>query len=237
MTTIHDELLRRDLPKWPQMFVTGAQVSVEQAKEIIRRTDSFFLHCGRTGNDARYAERVLNRLNFPRGDSDTLKLFTKEDEWKKKWGCIETEYVFNSWISCAYIGGPHGWCDPDGTIFYTDNIGKWPTIDTVLKEWQTLAQEFPFLKIGVTLMNAEATEENTPVVSMLVENGKVELVDPGDVDVHKEFNKTRPSQFEQGVKFGASMTKMLLPASLREQGVRWEWIEEWGKLADKLFTE
>ena len=29
------------LPKWPQMIVTGKRVTVDQAKEIIFRTDSF----------------------------------------------------------------------------------------------------------------------------------------------------------------------------------------------------
>lgn len=29
------------LPKWPQMIVTGKPVTIDQAKEIIFRTDSF----------------------------------------------------------------------------------------------------------------------------------------------------------------------------------------------------
>lgn len=29
--------------KWPQMCVTGEDVTIDQAKDIIRRTDSFFL--------------------------------------------------------------------------------------------------------------------------------------------------------------------------------------------------
>lgn len=37
-----ENLLDRGLPKWPQMLVTGASVTKEQALEIIRRTDSFF---------------------------------------------------------------------------------------------------------------------------------------------------------------------------------------------------
>ncbi len=35
-------LLNRNLPKWPQMLVTGDSLTIEQAKEIIRRTDRFF---------------------------------------------------------------------------------------------------------------------------------------------------------------------------------------------------
>jgi hypothetical protein len=35
-------LLDRGLPKWPQMRVEGVPVTLEQAKEIIRRTDTFF---------------------------------------------------------------------------------------------------------------------------------------------------------------------------------------------------
>lgn len=35
------ELLNLGLPKWPQMIVTGQSVTVDQAKNIILRTDSF----------------------------------------------------------------------------------------------------------------------------------------------------------------------------------------------------
>ena len=38
-----DDLLNLGLPKWPQMMVTGKHVTLEQAKEIIFRTDPFLV--------------------------------------------------------------------------------------------------------------------------------------------------------------------------------------------------
>ena len=39
------------LPKWPQMYTTGLPVAIEQAKEIIRRTDSYFTSPRHAGNE------------------------------------------------------------------------------------------------------------------------------------------------------------------------------------------
>ena len=49
------ELLSRELPKWPQCIITGERVTLEQADEIIRRTDTF-LTFGFGGNDNRFDE-------------------------------------------------------------------------------------------------------------------------------------------------------------------------------------
>ena len=152
--------------KWPQMIVTGTPVTLEQAKEIIRRTDSFFRHGG-GGNNQEYEKAVCKLLGIKRLDDlweieDTqqrMKAFSKQEEHTesrlKKWQYIETEYVYNSWISSCFVGGPHGWCHPDGTIGYIDNIGKWPSAEDVINEWSLIAKEFPFLDLIVKLVEDE----------------------------------------------------------------------------------
>lgn len=190
------QLLLLHLPKWPQMLVTGKSLSADQAKEIIRRTDSFF--GGHSGNDHVYNAQVKQALGMPLHPqippvgaptgqylSDLECYWAQERAFRKRWGYVETEYVTNDWISCSFIYGPHGWCHPDGTIGYIDNVGKWPAIADVLMDWETLARAFPFIQCGITLMSDESFQDDSePVVSILVEDGQAALVDPLVANVH-----------------------------------------------------
>jgi len=180
------------LPKWPQMLVTGAPVTPEQAKEIIRRTDISFMH-NPDGNNKHYADRICKELHIAtrkvtlaRSDINIQQIdYEKFAEWKSAWGVIYTEYVKNDWLHCAYVHGPYGWCHLDGAIGFIDNVGKWPSISDVKEDWETLVDQFPFLDIGVTLMDKEHCEDFiAPLVSMVVKNGKVEVVSPHSVNVH-----------------------------------------------------
>ena len=197
------KLAERGLPKWPQMIVTGEAVTVEQALEIIRRTDSFFGH-GWGGNDQKYSKWVKEVVHYP--DLETYPIerfsecFEEISEWKANWGYIETEYVRNSWIASSYIGGPCGWMHPDGNIGFAENVGKWPDISEVYGDWASIAVAFPFLSLEVTLMNGEHGEFNTkPVVSFLIRNGEVKLIDPEERDIHAENGRIKPA--ECGTRF------------------------------------
>lgn len=163
-------LFNRALPKWPKMLVTGESVTIEQAKEIIRRTDTFFEYAPRTSRG--YVGWVKSSLKIPEGWRELRR-------WQESWGLIRTEYVHNSWISSSFIYGPHGWCHPDGTIAFGDNIGKWPSVSEVLSDWTLLAKEFPFLNLDVTLFDGEECEDNIlPVVSITVRSGEAIVCEP-----------------------------------------------------------
>lgn len=197
------KLLDRALPKWPQMIVTGTSVSEEQAMEIIRRTDTFIRY--RFGNNHEFVEAAKKVLRLPEipesnGPAQGRDIEAwhaawedyekKEAEYMEKWQYIETEYVKNSWISSTFIGGPHGWCHPDGTIKWTDNIGKWPEVKEVYNEWKVIAEAFPYLELEVSLMDGESCEyRNRPVISFLIREWKVNIVDPEERDLHKEFGR------------------------------------------------
>jgi hypothetical protein len=179
--------LDRGLPKWPQMIVWGTPISEDKALEIIRRTDSFFVWGG--GNSREFNKRLRARLGMPKDYLDMsddeleadnwFERAERTDSWRERWGYIDTEYVHNSWISCAFVGGPHGWCHPDGTIGYCDNVGKWPSCDAVLADWQKLAGEFPFLDMHAVLMSGESCEEDSlPVCGFRIEDGSVSTFDP-----------------------------------------------------------
>jgi hypothetical protein len=209
-------LLNLGLPKWPQMLTTGLPVGIAQAKEIIRRTDSFFTQWA-GGNDDVWNKHVRQQLKMPSASYE--KEFVVYDEgperWRASWGIIETEYVRNSWVSCAFIYGAHGWCHPDGRIGFIDNVGKWPSIEAIYNDWRAIATAFPFLDIGVTLMNGEHNEEDKrPVVSMRIREGLVTLVDPREDNVHFEHQAAEDVVGNRPILGG-------------EIGIPKDWIDDW----------
>lgn len=182
-----ENLLDRGLPKWPQMLVTGAPIAQTQALEIIRRTDNFFSFPH--GNDHAFVEEAIRLIGFPKEPVDPRrkgsdpkaeekffdalnKFWENQAQWKEDWGHLGTQYVRNDWVSSCFISGPHGWCHPDGTISFADNVGKWPSVEEIKNDWEILAKAFPFLEVEITLMNKESCEEDSqPVVSGYSERG------------------------------------------------------------------
>ena len=207
MTEEKIQELTSRLPKWPQMLVTGTPVTQEQAIEIILRTDDFFFwHNGNNHEFIKAADKVLGMPREPEyqeGYDASMEYADKMDEYRKQRKCISSTYITNCWISSSYIGGPHGWCHPDGNIGFADNVGKWPSVEEVKEDWDKVAAAFPFLELEVTLMSGENCEyESTPVVSMLIRNGEVTLVDPTDRNLLTEFGRERPvsSNIEEHIR-------------------------------------
>lgn len=236
--TTHDELLNRGLPKWPQMYTTGKRITEEQSKEIIRRTDSFFVN-GAGGNDHKFDSKWAKAFGMrhfydysvPYDERKTVdwKLnHNIREVWNAKWGTLGLNYCENHWISSSYIYGPYGWCHPwDGIINYVDNVGKWPSVEDIYNEWVTIAKAFPFLDIGVTLMNDEHCIDGTaPVVSLKVSSGEVTLVDPHEHDVHKDHEVIKRSRKADQMTIG-------MRSEDREHGIRMDWMSEWAEFAKK----
>ena len=180
-----EKLLGRSLPKWPQMRVLGKKITEEQAFEIIRRTDTFMYHGYKySSNDHQGDLEMAKMLGMTLreddgGEFEDSQYYEEFRKWVEEWGSIQNEYVTNNWLSSAFIGGPHGWCNPNGNIYYEDNIGKWPEIEYVLKEWEKIAEAFPFLNLDAVLYNGESGEiGNIPIIRFHIENGKVEVFDP-----------------------------------------------------------
>ena len=188
-------LLNRGLPKWPQMIVTGPSIAEDLALEVIRRTDAWFVS-GQGCNDHAGDRRLARRFRMPHfrdhsvqhpDDFDWGAHWDRGERWTKAWGAIATTYVRNSWIGSSFIHGPHGWCHPDGTLHHIDNVGKWPSVEEIRTDWQTLATAFPFLVLTVTLMSGEECEEDArPVVAMRVADGQVRLMEPAIVGLRRQ---------------------------------------------------
>ncbi len=233
------ELVNRGLPKWPQMFTTGRQVTPDQAKEIIRRTDMFMTD-GYGGNDHAWDRAMATRLRMTHhcclwsvnnGARDWSAMHDREDRWLKAWGAIGTEYVHNNWMSCAYVYGPHGWCWPDGRIAYVDNVGKWPSVEDVLRDWTAIAEAFPFLHLAATLMSGEHCEDTEPVVTIVVDGGRAHLDAGWTLTKHRDRFGPTPAP-----RNADSFAALFTPG--REHGpIPGEWYAEWEALAAKLFGD
>lgn len=238
-----EDILNMCLPKWPQMYTTGERVTLAQAEEIIRRTETFIVG-GHGGNDHAWNRTMAKRLrlvNFTdytdpkwvdRLRSQNMREeWARQERWAELWGAFDTQYVHNSWMSCAYIGGPHGWCHPDGRIWYQDNVGKWPSVEEVLADWAKIACEFPFLKLAATLMDAEWCEDAPrPVVTIRVEGGIAFAVE-GDLRWHAEHEALAKQTIDSQIaKFATANTAWGWNA--REHGpIPEEWYARWEKKA------
>ena len=237
------ELMNRGLPKWPQMLVKGDTIKDTDALEIIRRTDSFFQGYG--GNDRAFTKQWIGLMGIPSYDDSRFMIDGKNDwqafeayreDWNKKWGYIgdKLEYISNDWIASAFIGGPHGWCHPSGKIEYTDNVGKWPSIETILAEWKILADHFPFLRLGAVLMNGESCEDNSEaIVAIHVENGNATLHDPKSYDLVDLFGgKPEPhSTIEQ------NLMRVFTMGHEREHGIPTSVLSDWALKYRSLFPQ
>ncbi len=189
---MNEELLNVGLPKWPQMVVWGESITTKQAYDIIMRTDSFLCDFSEYsgGNNREWNKWAKQTLGIASAMDMLERLYENPaDRHQKQWqlddrfkalaGIVSTSYVTNNWASSAFIFGPHGWCHPDGTIGFSDNVGKWPSVQDVLEDWQHIAAAFPYLNLTATLMSGESCEEDTvPLVSIRVNNGKATLSNP-----------------------------------------------------------
>lgn len=159
------------LPKWPQCVIFGDDISEEQTRNIIRRTDIFFSKL-----DYTLSAGLLNLEELEIIDSLNLCI-ENIDRFKKEIGFINTNYIINSWVSCTWICGCHGWCNPTGLLGFRNNIGKYPVIEYVLNDWKSIAKEFPFLNLTCTLMSdEEGVLKRRPIVTLEVNKGSVKIL-------------------------------------------------------------
>ena len=253
---IIDKKFNVGLDKWPQMLLFGKPVTQEQASDIVRRTDRF-LRDGYGGNNHAYNEHVLNTLgldivnwrneekikkeyNLQGNEFSQLRygLFT---EWQEKeFKAVYTEYVDNHWVTSSYIGGPSGWCNPNGELRYSENIGKWPSVEEIYRDFLTLATAFPFIEMSAVFMSGESCEDNTyPVISFVIKDQKVELHLPSEYDVFENYggfekvqlellrNKTSLADQFLAIMKSANSRDPKNPVRSAENGVPDEMIQSW----------
>jgi len=202
-----EEFFKIGLPKWPGLLVKGEKITEEQAAEIILRT-SGWISC----NDDDFTNAV-NCLIYDVQDNGKHSYYDKVNDlirekigvgkdfpeaWSKLWEYREKRnqelgiledccYLGNHQICSSWIGGPHGWCNWDGTISACNyNIGKWPAIEDVYNEWKLVAKTFPFLDLKCQLLNHEQCFPETvnnpgPIIEFHVKGGRVKMSIPSKV--------------------------------------------------------
>ena len=242
-----EEAVKLGLPKWPQCLITGPAVTVEQAKDIIFRTDLFLTSLSKYagGNNHRWNEWARKELGhdaldyeLPQNPSeaDYAKMrasWDTVDMVRKQLRVVSTEFVGNSWASCAYIFGPHGWCHPSGKIYFCDNVGKWPEVKEVIADVETIGEAFPYVEFWLTLMDGEqfSDEPKSPVVTMHLKDGKVELFE-GTLEPFEGVVHTRGLDGLAG-----AARSMAFGNHSREQGLPDQWIKELGEKTRPLIKQ
>lgn len=235
--------------KWPQMLTNGEQVTEDQAFEIIRRTDTFITDPdGGFGNneqlvakmrkllglqsyidlEAEWQRRNLHKNLQGNGSSYWSSGWNLRDVIAGSLGHIPTSYIHNTWASSSYIGGPYGWCHPDGVINFTANIGKWPTLDEVVTDWVRMLEAFPFIKVHVSLYNyGEGDDPHSAMgvpkatSNFIIGDGTIKFVD-SDAGLHDNISSKVESDIE---KFRKNINN-----PYREMGLTFEWLEQAGEL-------
>lgn len=182
------ELYNIGLPKWPAMVVVGEPVTKDQAAEILVRTFNW----NNTSNDRDFTRECLTAAGI-RIAAHGYPEWESVEEVSLKFGLLNLSYLLNSRIYSAWICGPHGWCDWDGSIFTNNyNIGKWPSVEDVHGEWQTIAEAFPYLNLRCQLYSGETCEVGIPLIEYVVSKGKASVKLPEDMyEKPKEPNITR----------------------------------------------
>jgi hypothetical protein len=69
-----------------------------------------------------------------------------------------------------------GWCSPEGTIGHLDGFSRKSTYEQLLEELRVLANTFPFLDMGVTVMSGPPGSPVLPVLSLRLQNGRAKRV-------------------------------------------------------------
>ena len=234
------------LPKWPAAFVTGTSVTPEQAKDIIFRTDYSINTPGSYslgGNDRNF-KRICEQLfgwqellaaedTWHSLTADQRSAFVEKHgegpwelshRWSEEMGMISTEYVNNSWLSSAYIGGPHGWISPKGEIFSDGHYGKWPSVSEIVADWQKLLDAFPYIEVVCTLYSGEQCEDHSvPVCTIKIGKGVVEVHEP-DLKLHSKL----PSMGRDD-SFNHLIYSLSRGNYSHEQGWPHEWISEFAE--------
>ena len=186
--------LNINLPKWPALEVVGAKVTRAQAEDIILRTtglsyfstnsgeactkliEIFFDIKDATRTGTKYpAHSIYDALPIDEADKKLRNTYTRIKSIAE-----QLEFLQNHQIVSSFIGGPHGWCNWNGTIGCASfNIGKWPSVEDVLLEWKLIAKTFPYLDLTSRLFSGETCEENNkPLVEFIIKNGKAKAQEP-----------------------------------------------------------
>lgn len=145
-----------ELTKWPRLLVAGDAVSEDQADDILVRTDGWYM----ATNDRSWQATVYRIAGIEVDDRYGWPATAALQDFRTRARVLDLSYLNNSQIASSWIGGPHGWCSWSGEIgCSTHNIGKWPSVEDVTEDWQSIAAAFPYLALRAQLVTDEGEGE------------------------------------------------------------------------------
>lgn len=221
-----------ELPKYCQMRVSGKKISIEQAKMIIFRTDPFFFNADEYySNFSEFCEAYRKYSGIDKlvpgieEETETLKLNAIQEAF----GVKDFWFIYNDFGASDYAFGPHGWCYPDGTIFFKENIGPFPEAEDIVETWTNLAKAFPFLELNVTVMDSEKDTDIRPLFNIAVKDGCAKIEDP-DLSVHgdTDFDKD-----DEEIAFISNKSHKIEEMRWTEIGLPLDW---YIYFADKIYA-
>ncbi len=210
------------LPKWPAMVVEGAPVTSAQAEEILLRTDCSLpdFNYASNAHEADTALCALFGIPSERDRETAVKVdfnqhWTRLDALRTRLRKIPLEYLSNSQLVSAYVGGPGGWLSWEGVVAGHDrNIDKWPSVEAVATEWGLIAAAFPYLDLRCWLYDEECCTidekggDARPCVLFRVM--------AGTVTVYRDFDELPASGPGRGDLRSSLMAIVFAPAATRE---------------------
>lgn len=146
MSTTETEILPDFSTKWPAARLYGPAVTVEQALDIILRTDSSLSSLAWMCNDTRFENHLRHMIG--RRENDDWEVL---EDYQKNYGHVRLEYMASHWVASSYIFGPHGPVHPDGTLGFAINFGKYPTVEEVESDLKAMSAAFPYLDFHLFL--------------------------------------------------------------------------------------
>lgn len=164
--------------KWPGLLVKGDPISPDLALEINLRT------FGWGSNELPYLNAIAAYIlgEDPPSSKWDLATYSFHECARGALGALDLEYLRNDWILSDWVGGPKGWCRPDGRIWTNNyNIGKWPEDEDVKRDLKAIAAAWPTLSMTVQCLDTEIGEDSDPMVvsEWRVKSGKVRARAPG----------------------------------------------------------
>jgi len=218
-----EELDSIELSKWPRLLVKGDRVTPDQASEIIFRTTDFGYLGYLSGNDWDKIEKVYQCLGIEL--ESVFRCLVNKDSLSKFHDSVGSladhiGHLANHWVMSAWIGGPHGWVNFDGSIRALHyNIGKDPCARGVYFEWVKIAKAFPYLNLKCQLVNDEG--EGNIAIEYIVRNGEVAAYSEPNEEL---FSKEEIDSANDLVV--ESFLSSMGINQLDEMGVTFEWLED-----------
>lgn len=196
--------------KWPAARLLGPNVEVEQALDFIWLTDYALQEPGYCTNDRQFSEELSDWLGCPSFDrphsGNRGEHLSKHEEWcekKRKRNLVELSFLSSNWVASSYVFGPHGPVHPDGKVKLHVNFGKWPSIDEVEIDLETIAEVFPWLSFTLALWDSQDESDSVergdePDFAWKLHGGQFERI-PASLEVFGDFPIPKESSIEEAL--------------------------------------